>query len=306
MKVIVQLVALTFVVQSAATTRDFRFYLSYGDQQLVDLARSAGADPHAVIGSEIPANSGLRVPSMSQFKVRLGVQHIDNGFGPAYAQTLYNFIAYDQASLTNVSYTTAPPLDQFSFRKISPVFTGAGQLFQNLSNYRQAIVYDLNRNTVDGNSDGVPDVATYRSTSGNGVGAYISGNDDPRQVRPVGASYAIRPYYVLPSGISGNGWFKIQPGERIDICDISYNNSLQVNESYGSQPGETGLLLHTTNASQTGYGNNLGYRRTSGVDLEEWHNFGAKYTLIGAAPVPEPGGMVGLLAGLGMLIRRRR
>ncbi|MBL8047443.1 MAG: PEP-CTERM sorting domain-containing protein [Chthonomonas sp.] len=289
-----------------AQVRQFRYYLSYGDQQLVDLARTSGADIHATLGAEIPNGNPVRVPAMQSFKVFLGVEHLDNGNGEAFVKHLRSFVAYDRARLSNAAFFSAPPTDNFSFRKISPTHTAADMLAQNVNDFGSGIVYDLHRNTIDEDNDGLPDRAVYADLVDRGVGAFVSGSDSSVQVRPMGTSHLLNPRYRLANGNFGFGWFRLAPGTRHLICTLSYENGLQVGESYGNATGETGLLLHTTDAEQTGSGNNLGFYRTSSLHPEPWQNIGAKYTLIGAAPVPEPGVMVGLLAGLGMLIRRRR
>ncbi|MBL8049174.1 MAG: PEP-CTERM sorting domain-containing protein [Chthonomonas sp.] len=288
-----------------AQVRQFRFYLTYQDPMLIALARASGADVTAALGKEIPSDRYLNVPAASSFRVGLEFQHISNGEGDVYVKDCISFIAYDRAELTNVSYLAAPPLDNYSFRKVAPMFTTESSLSMNLENFGGGSAYDLNRDPIDENNDGIPDQATYFASSSLGVGGYVLGSDDTRQVRPVGTSYAIRPLYRRSNGTSALGWLKVQPGERHRICTSVYTNSLQVGEPYGSRTGETGLLLHTTGGEQTGQSNNLGYPRNSGFNPEPWQNIGAKYTLMGAAPVPEPGGMVGLLAGLAMLIRRR-
>ncbi|MBL8047444.1 MAG: PEP-CTERM sorting domain-containing protein [Chthonomonas sp.] len=289
-----------------AQARQFRYYLSYGDQQLVDLARSSGADLNAALGSEIPTGIALRVPSMGSFKVNLCVQHIAQGFGEVFVKNISGYVAYDRAFHRNVAFLSAPPLDTFSFRKVAPVFTGVDELQLNASDFGKRVVYNRQRNTVDENLDGVPDLAEYGGPNALGFGAYVAGNDDAYQVRPVGVSHSLDPLYPLANGMIASGWFKMLPDERLRICNLSYANALAVGESYGFASGETGLQLHTSNGEQTGYPNNLGYYRNSNMHPELWQHIGAKYTLIGAAPVPEPGGMVGLLAGLGILIRRRR
>ncbi|MBL8049226.1 MAG: PEP-CTERM sorting domain-containing protein [Chthonomonas sp.] len=288
-----------------AQARQFRYFLTYRDSELVRLARSTGSDPAAEIGGEIPVTVRLSVPTMGSFTVGLAMQHLANGLGPVYLNHFRSFIAYDRALLSNGAFLSAPPLDQNSFRKISPLFTGSNQLRNNLSNFGSGIVYDLNRNTIDIDLDGQPDIGTYGTNAGRGSGAYVSGNDGATQVRGAGTAFPMTPDYDLLNGFIGSGWFKVLPEAIHHICDATYVSNLEVGEVFGSSEGETGLLLHTTGGEQNGNGNNMGFYRLADDNPEPWQNIGAKYTLIGAAPVPEPGVMLGLLAGLGILIRRR-
>ncbi|MBL8049225.1 MAG: PEP-CTERM sorting domain-containing protein [Chthonomonas sp.] len=289
-----------------AQARQFRYFLTYQDPQLVQLARSSGSDSDAEIGAEIPNNVSLAVPSLSTFSVGVSMQHIANGYGSVFLRTFQSYVVYDRAILSNVAYTSAAPLDASSFRKISPVYTASNQLSQNLSEFGSGTVYDVHRNPVDVNGDGVPDIATYGTSAGRGMGAYIGGSDSAVQARGVGTNFSITPNYDLLDGFVASGWRKIVPGEVVHFCTSTYTNALSLGETYGANGFETGLHLYTTGGEQTGHGNNMGFRRNVDDYPEPWQNIGAKYTLIGAAPVPEPGGMVGLLAGLGMMIRRRR
>ncbi|MBL8048856.1 MAG: PEP-CTERM sorting domain-containing protein [Chthonomonas sp.] len=304
--IIIGTLSLALLPEITLGQRQFRYFLTYQDSQLVQLARGSGYDPDAELGAEIPSNVPLSVPSMSSFTVGLSMQYVANGFGSLFLKGFRNYVVYDRANGDNGAYLSAVPLDEHSFRKVSPVYTGISQLSQNLSNFGSGVVYDLHGNTVDINGDGMPDVATYSGSVARGVGAYVAGNDNAVQIRGVGTSYFMTPDYDLMNGFIGSGWFKILPGATLHFCNATYTNTLGIGETYGNGGGETGLHLYTTGGEQTGYANNMGFLRNVDDYPEAWQNIGAKYTLIGAAPVPEPGVMVGLLAGLAMLIRRRR
>ncbi|MBL8049173.1 MAG: PEP-CTERM sorting domain-containing protein [Chthonomonas sp.] len=270
------------------------------------MARSTGVDLNAAVGSEIPTHVSLNVPIVGNFRVRIAVQNMGSSYGEVFLSTLTSYIAYDRAEVTNVAYLGAIPSDTYSFRKLSPAFTAEESLAANLSRFASDPVFDRQKRPLDENSDGVQDLANYVVVSSRGIGAYVAGSDDLRQLRPIGLSHSVWPRYLTRNGNFGFGWLKVLPGEKHVICDQSFTTSLGIGETYGTHSGETGLLVHTSGGEKTPNGNDHGYYRSSLMHPEPWQHIGAKYTLIGAAPVPEPGVMVGLLAGLGMLIRRRR
>lgn len=306
-KYLLTIISTVLPLFALAQSREFRFSLAYGDEQLVQLARSAGTDPLAALGREIPQGVTLQVPSFQPFKVQVHTVHNDMGFGTVYVNTYQNFMAYDRARLFHVATTTAPQLDEHSFRKLSPRYTGNQELNLNASNFQSRTVYDLNRNTRDENGDGVPDLATWRRQGGSvGAGGYLPIGNTNYVVRPAGIGMGAAPLFRLANGNVGAGWVKLLPGERMHMFDLEYTNALAVGETYGYGAGETGLLLHTTGGDQDGEANNMGFQRNDIFNPEPWRNIGAKYNLIGAAPVPEPGSAVALALGVLAFAMRRR
>lgn len=217
---------------------EIRFYLAYGSQNLVDLARSVSygtvSDPNAELGSEIPVGVHLKVPAKSfsdpigllhkstsaRFAVQLWVELVGNSFGINGWTGGCVFLGLSRSSLNNVSGT----FDLATYLKWSD---------------HDAVVPDGIAN------DMVIDVWTKadRSTGGT-VNVNHSTprftkryNSDPNPPEIVGVAQT----YQISAPNSAT--FGTTIGRKFKICAFRLRSNMRPGDVFGDSPLENGLSL---------------------------------------------------------------
>lgn len=263
---------------SRANAATFRWFLAYGDQNLVDMARSSGNDPSATIGREIPSTRNLLVPtSGGVFNVTLGVTLVSGAansytFGPAIN------VAFDQG-LQGVGVEHIEP-DAFSFRKL----TYGGSTYASSFNPQPPFpAYKSNGQVADGNNDGIQDTGHWevgqpsvRAAPGAGI-----------SVRPIGLSAGLTGFSEF-----GTVFRKLPLNSPILFTGMLFKSQLSADEVYGAVGTETGL--------QPIIGGDVGLNACWMVSGHTYQT--SKYVV---QAVPEPGTLAALGMGAVALLRRR-
>lgn len=210
---------------------------------------------------------------------------------PLYASPSVN-VAFDRTFCGSSNQN--PPLNESSFRKVRPA--GANQ-----NNYVEAFTNGaivpawLNSNNIsDEDHNGVQDIAQigYLQTLPSAWRQGVQGFGE--SLRPVGlATYLTGRLLTPPEFAGGSVGFKLPNATPFRVIDVNWVSMLNLGETYGDRPGETGLSITTSQQ--------IGLANTTAIVGSASHT-GSRYTLVAVAP--EPNSLFAI--ALGALLLRRR
>lgn len=275
---------------AGSASASIRFYLAYGDAQLVKLAKSTqfggGArDAAAALGAPIPTDRAMRIPKIADnlaFTVDVHVV-VDSVTGTSAGGNMkWNsggaFVGIDSATTGATNYADLAAFTAAADKKKLTV--GGADVAASLSNL----------GTLPGvNASGTTDVTVTYQGSPFLSGMFGAGTTN----RSIGAGFA----YVFGTGNSA----QIPVAADYRLFSMSIKNATLANfDVFGDASDENGISLNGVNNSTSR--SNFVVSGT-GAKADGYPTGSPKYAV---EAVPEPGSMLAIAAGVLALAARRR
>lgn len=261
-----------------------RFYIAYGDAQLVTLAQSVqfGGGPRdsaAAIGREIPSDRALRVPKVADnlgFKVQVWMEVLSTVNTTDLTAGGAGFLAVDRANGATSTDTAATYATKALDKKLGFVNTSTP--------------FDLNPSVPGKTASGDGPVAVGYASGGQFYTTVFGS-----AAATTGASYGAA--FSMGFGTGNNMYVHV--GDKIKLFDATLINSALANfDIYGDGAGENGISLNSV-ANATGRANFV----LASVKANGNPGVTPRYAV---QAVPEPGSILAIAAGVLALAARRR
>lgn len=285
-----------FASVAGSANANVEFFLKYGSQNIVDLARKSYfgsvSDPNAAIGSEIPRNVCLRIPKVqdgpdNKFKVTVAVR-VKGGDAAALTWTSGGiFLAMDQGGAPTSGQNYANR-DEFDAKALQKKLRPGGTSGANSASNVMSSINDQFGGTLNTNAQGHGIAPRQGSTGTN---------------RPIGLWTAI----VKSAGQDAALRCQLGPaaGTVYDIATYELESLMNAGDIFGDDGSEQGMTLDSIASGGSGTRCNMfNTTPTSGGNPALQSGYVIPKYCVQA--VPEPGSILAISAGLVALAARRR